>query len=466
MRVVLRTYMSALFALIAAGCAHVAAPINADIVFENVNVVPMDRETVLADRAVAVRDGVIIAIVRQPAAGRIDAVERIDGGGAFLMPGLADMHVHVRMAPKAAFNLFLANGVTTVRSMGLDEPFGTVDHVALRADVEAGRIDGPRYLISGPQLNARRLPTVAEVAPMLDRHVAEGFDLVKIHGDLDQDVYDALIDGAWERGLRVAGHTQHQMPLAQSLRMGNIEHVEEFLYVSREGFGAVAGDYEAFMPLYFAHAEQLADPAYRALIVADVAASGVYVDPTLIIYKMISVWASPERLANHLTDDRLAYLPAPTRQTYADPATNPYQEEGFPLSVDHVDANVDTLSALVVELHDAGVPLLLGTDALGTLAPGFAVHQELELLVAAGLTPYEALRAGTVNVAAYLDETDKAGTIEVGKRADFALVGGDPLAHVGNAGDVFGVYTRGLWRSRADLASNLVEARNLARELD
>ena len=113
-------------------------------------------------------------------------------------------------------------------------------------------------------------------------------------------------------------------------------------------------------------------------------------------------------------------------------------------------------------MHEAGVPLLLGTDSFGTVVPGFSIHQELELIVAAGLSPYEALRTGTVNVAAYLGETDTAGTIEVGKRADFILLEENPLTDIRHASSVRGVFTQGNWHSESELASMLAEAKALS----
>jgi cytosine/adenosine deaminase-related metal-dependent hydrolase len=135
-------------------------------------------------------------------------------------------------------------------------------------------------------------------------------------------------------------------------------------------------------------------------------------------------------------------------------------------AIAHLVRNIETFSALLFEMHEAGVPLLLGTDLFGAVVPGFSVHQELEVMVDAGLTPYEALRTGTVNVAAYLGETDSAGTLEVGKRADFILLAANPLADIGNAADVSGVYSHGIWRSASDLEKMLMDAKALSADAD
>lgn len=449
-------------ALTAGGCVARPTVLEADYVLENVNVVPMNEEVVLPRRTVVVRDGTITAILGEASTVDVVSGERIDGGGKYLVPGLADMHVHMRMDPQAMFNLLLANGVTTVTNMRLGDGDGDVDHLELRAAVKDGRMVGPRYLVSGPQLKPDLLPDATAVEEMLDQHVEQGYDVVKIHQDLRLEIYNALIHGATQRGLKVTGHFQHQMPLSESLRMTSVEHAEEFLYTSREGFGAIAGDFHEFMPTYYAHVGQLADQNYRSPIVEDVAQSGIYVDPTLIIYKMISVWADAGRLADLATDEKLKYVPDGTRNWYLDPTTNPYSKEDFPLTPEHLEFNFHTLGRIVVDLHRAGVPLLLGTDTFGTLVPGYSVHSELELLVAAGLTPYEALRTGTVNVAAYLDESERAGTVEVGKRADLVLMEKNPLEDIRNTRDVRGVLTHNQWFARDELAEMLQEAAALS----
>jgi imidazolonepropionase-like amidohydrolase len=433
----------------------------------------MNEEGVLAKQAVAVRDGKIVAIVDQSKSADLIADQRIDGAGRYLMPGLADMHVHVRWAPQAMFNLFLANGITTVVNMRLDDGEGAIDHLSLRENVAAGRMAGPRYLISGPQLHADQLATIDQVAATLDRHVEQRFDVLKVHGDLSSDVYDALIDGARERSLRVTGHAQHLMPLSESLRMDSIEHIEEFLYVSRDAdFGkAAAGSVENFLHAYSSNLEHLAESGHRAAIVQDVAQSGIYVAPSLIIYKYIQIYLADDLFEALHEDDRLAYLPESVRTEYLSSQTNEYRRDlavvfgkhlgpGVPVH-EHFAQNVDLLSTLLLEMHKAGVPLLLSTDSFGAAVPGYSVHQELELLVEAGLTPYEALRTGTVNVATYLGETETAGTVEVGKRADFVLLEENPLIDIKHAASVKGVFTQGRWHSEAGVQDLLAEAKQI-----
>jgi hypothetical protein len=405
---------------------------------------------------------------------RILANERIDAQGTYLMPGLSDMHVHLRMDPQDFFDLNLANGITTVFNMGIDDGGGKYDHLALRADIAAGKLDGPRYLISGPQLEAPQLQSVADVEIALEEHAEQGYDTIKVHGDLAPEVYDALVEGAHARGFRITGHAQHMMPLAQTLRLDAVEHLEEFLYTSRDNrFSDVAaGSVDNYLNAYYENIPRLEDRASRAAIVADVAASGVYWDPTLMIYTMLPIYVTDDTFEAMHRDPRLDYLPEETRKSYLDWENNEYRGGLAPLFrtylenigddstlEEHFGRNIEILSEMMLELHDAGVPLLLGSDAFGALVPGFAPHQELEFMVTAGLSPYEALRTGTVNVAAYLGEADSAGTVELGKRADFVLVASNPLDDVRNAAQVRGVFTHSKWYSSTELEARMAQVK-------
>ncbi|MEN0037920.1 MAG: amidohydrolase family protein [Cellvibrio sp.] len=455
-----KTMCIALSFIFLSSCAiDKTANIEADYIVENVNVIAMDKPVAKNNMAVAIKEGKIVAIISQSRAHKINANKRVDGEHRYLMPGLADMHIHVRWKPQTMFNLFLAQGVTTVANMWLLDGDGAIDHLQLRDQIAAGEVVGPRYLVGGVFLGGDFPATLAEVESVLDEHQKKRIDFVKIHDDIDSDIYNAIIAGAKKRGLNVRGHAQRNKPLKNSLSLNSLEHMEEFLYVSRDTPFA-ADNREEFLSDYRANAERLLDNKYRAQVVNDIATSGIYVDPTLIVYKMVGEWASDEHLAAMRNNPELEYLPADVREHWLNPATNPYQEEGFPLTKAEVDHNLKILFLLTKELHDAGVPLLTGTDTFGTLVPGLSLHQELSLFVEAGLTPFEALKCSTVNVANYLGEKGKAGVIQVGARADFILLDKNPLIDIRNTRSVSGVYTNARWFSRADINELLESARH------
>lgn len=465
-----------LLAIVALPSCVYAASRDADFVFEHVTVVPMTSEVTQPNMSVAVKNGKIIALVDANESRRFRSAKHIDGSGTFLMPGLSDMHVHLRMPPQDFFDLSLASGLTTVFNMGIGDGGGKFDHLALRASIAAGTMDGPRYLVSGPQIETNSVQSLDAVNTLLREHSARRYDALKIHGDLAPEIYDALITGARERGFRIRGHGQHMMPLAETLRMDCVEHVEELLYISRDTtFGREAkfgveqnGNINNYLTAYYHNLSRLRDPAYRAEVVKEVAESGRYFDPTLIIYSMIPIYVSDESFAALAHDPRLVYSPQSMRSETLDKEKNEYRAGLVPVfskflrsigdssSVEeHFDRNMELLLTLTRELHDAGVPLLVGSDVFGALSPGFAQHQEMELLVKAGLTPYEVLQAATVRAAKYLGEYDEAGTIEVGKRADLILLGANPLEKIQNAADVRGVFTHGKWHSADDLKMRL-----------
>jgi hypothetical protein len=375
------------------GGVHAGAVQDADFVFDHVDIVPMTRNIVQRDKSVIVRDGTIIAIVDGRTSRQYRSAKHIDGSGKFLMPGLSDMHVHLRMPPQDFFDLNLAAGVTTVFNMGLADGDGKIDHLALRASIQAGTMDGPRYLVSGPQLESWNVKSPDNVNKTLQETSEHHYDAIKIHGDFSPELYNALIAGARERGLRIRGHGQHMMPLAQTLRMDCVEHVEELLYISRDArfgqeakFGAEEnGNNRHFMTAYYHNISHLKDHAYRAEIVKDIADSGVYLDPTIVIYSIIPVYISNDSFAALASDPRLKYLPEGMRRESLDNNKNEYRVGLVPVfstflkSIgdnsslkNHFDHNIATLLTLTKELHDAGVPLLTGTDAFGALVPGFA----------------------------------------------------------------------------------------------
>lgn len=433
--------------------------ISADYIFENVNIISMDQEHILEDKALAVKDGKIIAIVDQSNAQSIQSELRIDGAYRYLMPGLADMHVHVRWEPQSMFNLFLANGVTTVANMRLaDGKRSSTDHLDLREKIKSGEMLGPRYLISGDHLQDDVPSTLAEVNLILDEHKEKNINFVKVHGDLPEKIYDALISGAESRNIKIIGHAQHLMPLQKTLELDVLEHMEELLYVSLDKeFGAAFS--QDFLSTYRDNVKRLRDPKYRKLVVDEIAKTDIVIDPTLIVYKMVGIWASDSLLTELQSDPMLEYLPNKVKDKWLSHSKNPYQEKDFPLTSAEIESNLEIMYLLTKELNDAGVPLMLGSDTFGTLIPGISAHQELALLVESGLSPYDALKAGTVNVAKYLNEEHVSGKIKENYRADFILLEKNPLIDIKNSRSVSGIFYRDHWYNEKALAELLINAK-------
>ena len=423
------------------------------VAFVNVNVVPMDEERVLTGQTVVVRDGLIAEF------GPADKVKipggalRIDGRGKYLLPGLADLHVHFEafneQATSAMLRLFVANGVTTVLNL-----YGTPAFLALRERVARGDTLGPTIYTSGPFISNAPVttPTPEEVEQQVIAHKRAGYDLIKIHGDFSREAYHRLFEIARREDIRVIGHLPRNLGIEAAFeeKQDAIAHAEEYLYAYfffKPPTSPAAATQEAQL-------RWIADQASRIPSVAQATAkAGIWVSPTLTVYSGIA--RQVDDIDSVLKRPEMKYLP-PWISANFQPANNTYVKRFKKETAKGFFARADLLSKLVKGLRDARVRMLAGTDTpVPSVIPGFSLHDELRELVAAGLTPFEALQTATANPAEFL-RTNKFGTISVGKSADLILVDADPLKDITNASRRAGVMTRGRWFTEDELRKMLV----------
>ncbi len=396
--------------------------------FIDVSVVPLDRERVLSHQTVVVRGDRIVAMgpVKQVAVPA--AAARVDGRGKFLMPGLTDMHTHVAMGltdslpAERRLLLLLANGITTIRNLDYTPKnfsLGGDELLRLRARVAAGEVRGPRIYAAGEWY----ADTTKSIAHNVEAYKAQGYDLIKVHHDFGWDrakmertvlglaperdavlsKLDSLAEAAHRVGMPIAGHPVGGLAWALEQRFASVEHLEGF----PGGFPPVRG-------------VTLADTSKFLSLVAAAKKAGVSMTPTLA-----------------LVESAFAGFYSSSMQDFT--------------------VGIDVLRRLVVTLQAAGVNLLVGTDAPFGIAPGKGVHEELAALVRAGLTPYQALVAGTRNAAAYFGTVDSVGTIAVGKRADVVLLAANPLTNIRHTEQIAGVMAAGRWFDIEDLVEELLE---------
>ena len=228
-------------ALLLGGCcgnrfneAAAGGPVSTDMTaFTNVHLVPMTSEVVLVDQTLLVEDGRIIDFGPAAETAIPDGAQVIDCDGGFLLPGLADMHMHTRQDwlserwPISPFTLYLANGITTVRDMG---PTGDDPAYALswRAAIAAGEMPGPRLLTSGELLFASPLD---DPAGLVRANHAQGFDFLKVYSYLSLDDFQQAMGAAEEVGMYAAGHVPYPVGLETALDEGmdEVAHIEELL---------------------------------------------------------------------------------------------------------------------------------------------------------------------------------------------------------------------------------------------
>lgn len=427
----------------------------------NVNVIPMTSDTVVTNATVLVRDGRILAVGRDL---RIPAdAHRLSGAGRYLIPGLADMHTHLYSdddaVPDAAgpreLGVILANGVTSARLM-----IGTPEHLVLRRDVARGRIIGPQLFVASPHLVGRAQPngiTVTNEQEARDavRRVSEaGYDMVKITMFITRPVYDAIVDEAAKRRIRVVGHIDPAVGVARTLETGQqIEHLDSYFEAAladsapmkvsvTQGYVFNPNNWKSLDYIDDRRLDQLAGATARAM---------AWSSPTLNIFNTAFGTGETDEAIKGRPDWNM--IPPSIREPYLR-ARERYWAE--PTKVERTDARrrryVEVRNRLVKAIADSGGKILAGSDTPEWLhAYGWGLHRELQALVQAGLTPFQALVAATRNPAEFLNQTNEWGTLEVGKRADFVMLTANPLTDIRNTQRIEAVGVGGKLLTRAEL---------------
>lgn len=451
-------WMGLLYALLLSGCSPATTPTTAlpapggegTTAFVHVTVVPLDIQRLVPDQTILVRDGRITAMgpsagVAVPAGARV-----IDGRGKYLMPGLADMHTH--LALEEDLLLYLARGVTTVRNM-----WGTPLHLEWRDRIKRGQMIGPTIITAGPIVDgdppAHDGSLVALTAEDAERAVAlqkqAGYDFIKVYTRLPLPAYQRLVVAAREAGMPVAGHVPRAVGLSGVLdaRQASIEHLTGFLDALQAESSPVRGKFDRES---LDKRINFVDEAMLPTLAEEVRERGVFSCPTRIVINEIAPAEARERLGRQ----EMRYL-KPLYPAMWDPGPRP---DPTPEALANMQRSNALNDRIIRALRDAGAPLLVGTDTGNPfVVPGFSMHEELELLVRAGLTPYEALRAATRGAAELLRVTGDVGSVAVGQRADLLLVSGNPLADVAHVRRLSGVMARGRWFSEGDLAALLAQ---------
>jgi hypothetical protein len=386
----------------------------------------------------------------------------VDGTGRFLIPGLSDMHAHVYGEPELL--LYVAYGVTRIRNM-----WGDHTALAMRARSDSGVIVAPRILTAGrlvdgsPPVWGETSASIADPAAaraLIDEERRAGFDLLKIYNSLSAETFDAIAEHSRATGHPFGGHVPRSVSLEHAFRSGmqTIEHNRGWAEATQ--VRRVSGPDEGREILQrIARGEVGWDALYdldRTRELARLAAeSGVWHVPTLSWFD--GVYTSRRQVAERMGRPGIEYM-SPRITGYWDPTGNP----GLARLSDETLESFQKLQEIELirtkALHDAGAPLLMGTDAPNPfVATGAAVHGELALLVEAGLTPFEALRTATAAVGEFIGDST-VGTITRGAPADLLLLGGNPLEDIGATREIEGVVLRGGWLPRDSLDGLLARA--------
>ncbi len=441
----------AVLALLAATFATgAAADPPAPVLFRDARVVTLGDAGVIERADVLVEDRRIARIAPGGGLAAAEGVQVVDAAGRTLMPGLAEMHAHVPGPQLAQYAedvllLFAAHGVTTLRGM-LCHPW----HLELRESLASGRVLGPRLYTSGPSLNGNSAPDVETAVSMVREQAAAGYDFLKLHPGLTREVFDAIAAAARAAGIAFEGHVPEDVGLPAALAAGQraVDHLDGYMQVLVDpacldgrlapGFFGVG-----LTPCF--------DPARVAAAVAATRASGAWMAPTEVLLER---WVDPPTAEALRAGPAARYLPGTVIDQWL------RSREAFlglrGLTPEVAARFVAARRTLIGELHRAGVPFLLASDAPQVFnLPGESTHAELAIYAESGMSNAEAIATGTVNAARYFGASDVFGQVREGLEADLVLVDGDPLADLSALRRIAGVMLRGRWLDRAELDARL-----------
>lgn len=436
--------------LLLTGCGSPPMP-NGATVFYDVTVLPMTDSGPQPHQVVVVVDDTIAAIGPVNEVQLPEEFQRIDGQGLFLLPGLVDMHVHNWLEQDHA--LFLRWGVTTIRNMS-----GDPRHIRWRDETAAGERLAPFIVTASPVLDGdppvrpmhRALRSPADASAAIENAVLGRYDLLKVYSVLRPDVFKAILEKAKKDRMHVTGHVPLAVPLENAIAWGldGVEHFSGFrLAMQAPGSPLTQLSYEEWRDLPRDDLARLVrehlDPQRFDEVVAMNCERGVWNTPTLLAVE--NILDPPDEVAGLSIDEAKRFVPQMLHALW-EPAELSTEERLALEDARHWQKR------FAAGLEEAGCGVLLGTDSPGPFTVhGASVHNELEQLVNAGLSPLEALTAATSRPARQLLNDSEIGRVVVGRNADLLLLEANPLEDIRATREIHGVMVQGRWLDRSTL---------------
>lgn len=423
-------------------------------IITNVSVVSMASGKVAHDQEVLI-DGTRIENISKSQSLDKSNYKIIDGTGKYLMPGLFDMHTH--MNDKKFLPLFLMNGITAIRDLGnVDENI-----FSLREDARTGKVLSPRLFVCGKILEGdpplwngfKVVKTKSEAVAAVRELKKKDADFVKVYHTLQPNLYKAIMTEAKKQNMKVTGHIPNGMSAIDVLEAGQgcIEHMSQ---ITRN-----AGD------IIYEDANEVGYEGWRRFtgykvkendfqdLLNSLQKHKAYLCPTMVVAQKTAALIDYNSLAS---SPGASYMD----DNYVKEEWNPNSKKAAenikgvkPLWFKNYGVIFEGSKTLIKRLAEHAT-ILAGTDTPNPFViPGFALLDELELLVECGLSPYQALQAATTNAAQYLDVDDELGTVEVGKTANLVLLAKDPLKSIDNIKTVEAIVLNGRYHTVAELKS-------------
>jgi hypothetical protein len=431
----------------------------------HVTVVDVASGAELKDRTVRIKgDRIVFIGPTQEADSALP--EAINAHGAYLIPGLWDMHVHVHDTDELP--LYIANGVTGVRIMS-----GERETSAYRTEL-ARQSPSPEIYLASAIVDGSSpvwpgsivVKNAADARRAVDEIKAGGADFVKVYTRLSRDAYFALADEAKQQHIPFEGHVPDAVTAQEASSSGqrSIEHltgIAEACSSEAERMRAALNRSPYFRDRLGIEAEgylKLDQSKCKALF-EEFRRNDTWQVPTLTVLRL---WGSLDD-SKFTSDPRLAYIGSRSRDRWRD--RTGFQQGRWSFQQFQLARGLFSMEEHVVgSMFRAGVPIMAGTDAMNPYCfPGFSLHDELALLVESGLTRLAALQAATLNPAKFMDRSSELGTVEVGKVASLVLLRTDPLADIHNTTQIEGVWLQGKYFDEAALTQMLQTAKQAAK---
>ncbi|RSK39060.1 amidohydrolase family protein [Mangrovimonas spongiae] len=379
-------------------------------IIKNANIIPMKTDTVLTNKMIYIKEGIINTISH-----KIDTtnITVINAQGKYLTPGLIDMHVHIW--DKYELGLYLANGVTAVRNL-----WGMPMHLRLKEDINNNKIVTPIIFTSSPKLTGPEfigddnlnLTTPEQAKEKVISYKKKGYDFIKTYYGLTENIFDAIIDEAKINNIDIVAHPSQKVAYSYHFnpQIKSIEHTEDIVQ----------------QPLNYT----LDTLMLKKVVTSFSKSKHSAFSPTLVVYNNIYQMLINDTILN---SEQMSFMNPLIKMVDGKAQFSRWHNAKLEdkMIVNRIKDQHDFHLKIIKQLHEAGVPIICSTDAgIGITLPGYSIHKELSFYKEAGLSNYDVLKTATVNAAQTHKIMNNMGTIEVGKVANLLLVDANPLSNL------------------------------------
>ncbi|OHD15640.1 MAG: hypothetical protein A2086_02350 [Spirochaetes bacterium GWD1_27_9] len=405
------------------------------LLIKNINIIPMNKNEVLYNKNVLIKDGIISDIFDHgmktdfpeniEIIDGINSIRLLDGKNLFLIPGLTDMHVHINN--KSDLQLFIKNGVTTVQNMwgyeGFINSLGFANQLKYKKLIEEGKLLGPHIISAGSIIEGKpkNHPFMLEVTnknqaiKLVNQQIKDGYNFIKIYDNISLDVYLAISEECKNKKIPLKGHVPFNVGLKTVINAGQrqIDHLTGFLNYDKVQLIISDEEINQYSSIMFKN--------------------NVYACPTIVFTQKRVKVSEIEKMSDH---PAMKYLNG-MQKFFLYQSVKSLEEDLDYKGTDYQKDVFELYKKVILKLVENNAPILAGTDTGNPFVfPGYSLHEELQLLVLAGLSNYDALITATVNPMKSLNKLNEYGTVEIGKKADLIILNTNPLENISNSKDI------------------------------